>query len=158
MVLVAIASWILPGAGHFLVGDRKRGIIFLVAIALAFWIGIAVGGVKNTVSPSERSLWFVAQIFAGGHSLVALAWGHFIPDPAKSGQFVTDVIGYGRTEEVSVIYTAVAGMLNILVILDALVRAEQKAMGVSIPSTPTVPAPAEGKSKRKSEGGERGDG
>ena len=147
MVLAAVASWILPGAGHLLVGDRKRGIIFLLAIALAFWMGIAIGGVKNTVSPSERSLWFVAQIFAGGHSLAALVWGHFIPDPAKSGQFVTEVFAYGRSEEVSVIYTAVAGMLSVLVILDALVRVEQRAL-----SAPTAAGQTETKGKGKNKG------
>jgi hypothetical protein len=125
MAIAAIASWVLPGLGHLLVGDRSRGLIFLVAITLTFWTGVAIGGVKNTVSPNDRTLWFAGQICAGGHSLATLAWGSRIGAPAQTGKYPSSVIGYGRTEEVSVVYTAIAGMLNILVILDVLVRAEQ---------------------------------
>lgn len=131
MATAAIASWVLPGLGHLLVGDRSRGIIFLVAITLTFWTGVAIGGVKNTISPNDRTLWFAGQICAGGHSLAALAWGSCIGTPVQSGQHPARIIGYGRTEEVSVVYTAIAGMLNILVILDVLVRAEQMKLAVS---------------------------
>lgn len=128
MLLAGIVAWVIPGGGHLVVGDRKRGIIFLVTITLTFWTGIAIGGVKNTVSPQERTLWFAGQICAGGHCLAALTWAKFIPDPRASKQYPADIIGYGRSEEVSVVYTAIAGMLNILVVLDVLVRAEQKAI------------------------------
>jgi hypothetical protein len=123
MILAALATWLLPGAGHLLIGDRQRGIIFLVVITLTFWTGVAIGGVKNTVSPADRTLWFAGQICAGGHSLAALAWSSTI-QPQK-GEYPASIIGYGRSEEVSVVYTAIAGMLNILVILDAMVRAEK---------------------------------
>ena len=143
MVLAAIASWFLPGLGHLLLGDRTRGIIFLVAITLTFWTGVAIGGVKNTVSPTDRTLWFAGQICAGSHPLIALVWSSRVADPEQSGQYSANVIGYGRTEEVSVVYTAIAGMLNVLVILDVLVRAEQLPMPV-----PTGPPIAEAKRKR----------
>jgi hypothetical protein len=131
MVIAAIATWLLPGLGHLLVGDRIRGTIFLVVITLTFWTGVAIGGVKNTVSPNDRTLWFAGQICAGGHSLAAIAWGSRIGDPEKTGQYAAYVKGYGRTEEVSVVYTAIAGMLNILIILDVLVRAEQLPVPVA---------------------------
>lgn len=135
MVLAALVTWLVPGAGHLLIGDRNRGIAFLVVITLTFWTGVAIGGVKNTVSPVDRTLWFAGQICAGGHSLAALAWASTIESPIGkepgTSPFPAAVIGYGRTEEVSVVYTAIAGMLNILIILDVLVRAEKLALPVT---------------------------
>ncbi len=139
MVTAAIATWLLPGLGHFLIGQRVRGTIFLVAITLTFWTGVAIGGVKNTVSPSDRTLWFAGQICAGGHSLAALAWSNALPNPQGPDKFPASLIGYGRTEEVSVVYTAIAGMLNILIILDVLVRSEQKPMAAAV-AGPAPPA------------------
>lgn len=129
MVVAALATWLVPGAGHLLIGDRTRGVTFLVVITLTFWTGVAIGGVKNTVSPVDRTLWFAGQICAGGHTLATLAWAGAIElpldQPGPEGPFPVSIIGYGRTEEVSVVYTAIAGMLNILIILDVLVRAEK---------------------------------
>jgi hypothetical protein len=125
MVVAAIATWLLPGLGHLLIGQRTRGMIFLIVIALTFWTGVAIGGVKNTVSPADRTLWFAGQVCAGGHSMAALAWASALGTPQEMNRAPASLIGYGRTEEVSVVYTAIAGMLNILVILDVLVRAEQ---------------------------------
>lgn len=137
MVIAALATWLLPGLGHLLIGDRTRGVAFIIVITLTFWTGVAVGGVKNTVSPVDRTLWFAGQICAGGHSLAALAWAGRIENPHKSGKPAVGVIGYGRSEEVSVVYTAIAGMLNILIILDVLVRAERPL----VPAGATVGQP-----------------
>jgi len=131
MIAAGLASWLVPGSGHLLIGERKRGVIFLVVITLTFWTGVAIGGVKNTVSPADRTLWFAGQICAGGHALATLAWASALPSPSEAGQYAKNVIGYGRTEEVSVVYTAIAGMLNILIILDVLVRAEQPPVPVA---------------------------
>lgn len=95
----------------------------MVVITLTFWSGIAIGGVKNTVNPKDRSLWFLGQVCAGAHPLVAIAWGRNIDIPPESHK--TDLIAYGQAEDVSVIYTAIAGMLNILIILDVLGRADR---------------------------------
>jgi hypothetical protein len=136
MIVAALATWLVPGLGHLLIGDRTRGIAFLVVITLTFWTGVAIGGVKNTVSPVDRTLWFAGQICAGGHTLATLAWAGTmdmpIDRPGPEGPFPASIIGYGRTEEVSVVYTAIAGMLNILIILDVLVRAEKPLQPVPV--------------------------
>lgn len=122
--LAFLLGWLLPGAGHLLIGEKIRGCIFLVAIALTFWTGVAIGGVKNTVNREQRSLWFLGQIGAGGHTLATMTWSQYIqagPDrPPES------LIAYGRPEEVSVVYTAISGMLNILILLDLSDRLERR--------------------------------
>jgi hypothetical protein len=124
MLIAGALGWLLPGAGHYYIGERGRGIILMVTIAVTFWTGVAIGGVKNTVNPDQRSLWFLGQMCAGSHTLAVLGWSRQLPDPPPADPSVS--IAYGDAEEVSVVYTAICGMLNILIILDVLVRAEQQ--------------------------------
>ncbi len=123
--MAAILTWLLPGAGHVFIGERSRGLIIMITIAVTFWGGVAVGGVKKTVDPKDRTLWFLGQICAGGHSLAAFGIGKLV-EP-RDGEKKADLEAYGRSEEVAVVYTAICGMLNILVIFDVLVRAEKPA-------------------------------
>src|SRR4030095_8684474 len=44
LVLLCLASWIIPGAGHLWLGRRSKGLIFLVALPLMFAIGLALKG------------------------------------------------------------------------------------------------------------------
>lgn len=126
MVAAGLLAWFLPGAGHLYVGERARGITLLVVIALTFWAGVAAGGVKNTVNPQDRSLWFLGQICAGVHPLIAVVWSRHLTIP--EGADPAGWISYGQTEEVGVVYTAIAGMLNVLVIFDVLGRVDRPAL------------------------------
>lgn len=121
--LAGLLTWLLPGAGHLFIGERTRGIILMATIAVTFWTGVAIGGVRNTVNPDQRWLWFMGQICAGGHTLAALAISQAVPTPPPGLEATR--IAYGREEEISVVYTAICGMLNILIIFDVLVRAEK---------------------------------
>ena len=127
--IAGFLTWLLPGAGHIFLGERARGMIFMITIALTFWTGVAVGGVKNTVNPQDRGLWFLGQICAGGHTLAVLFWSRQIDNPTEDKK--ADLIAYGRSEEVSIVYTAICGMLNILIIFDVVSRAEKQTAPVS---------------------------
>ncbi len=135
--VAGLLTWLLPGAGHLFIGERGRGIIFLATIAVTFWTGVAIGGVKNTVNYQDRRLWFVGQICTGGHALATIVWSRRLPDGD------TTLKAYGRAEEISVVYTAICGMLNILILFDVLVRAERGAVAVS-PRAPPGPRRASG--------------
>jgi len=129
MAMAGLLSWMLPGAGHLLIGERARGVILIVVIAVTFWTGIAVGGVKNTMNYDQRRLWFMGQICAGSHALVAMGWSQLLPDENK-------LIAYGHEEDISVVYTAICGMLNILIIFDVLARAERQALEAASKKSP----------------------
>jgi hypothetical protein len=131
MSIAGALTWLMPGAGHVFIGERVRGIIIMATIAVTFWGGVAIGGVSNTVSPRDRTLWFMGQICAGGHALIAWRVGDWVDPPALGPQKEPKpkqdpkFVAYGRSEEISVVYTAICGMLNILVVFDVLVRAEK---------------------------------
>jgi hypothetical protein len=123
--LVGLLAWLVPGLGHIYAGQRKRGWILLITIAATFWSGVAVGGVQSTVlpkmppdpitkrAPRDRQTWFVAQMFCGVHTLATLGLGEW--RTARVGVHRADF----TAEDLAIIYTGVAGLLNLLVILDA---------------------------------------
>ena len=111
--LVGLAAWALPGLGHWLLGQRSRAIVLFVTILLTYWTGIAAGGVRYTADPTGNTLWFMAQVGAGPQVVALyLATRHrnvpAVPWPDS---------------DIAVIYAGVAGLLNMLVILDAIGRA-----------------------------------
>lgn len=127
--LLGVIAWLVPGAAHLFIGERIRGIILIVVISLTFWTGIAVGGIKNTCNPQDRYLWFLGQVCAGVHPLIAIGVGRQIVVPPGSDS--SKWVAYGQTEEVGVVYTTIAGMLNILAIFDVLARAEKNGAASS---------------------------
>ncbi len=121
--LAGLLTWAIPGLGHFLIGDRARGLIFLVTISATFWTGVAIGGVVDTVDPRKHKLWFVAQICTGGNTLAAVAVHNRVVR-AKSARGEVLSTSHWGSVDVGVHYSGVAGLLNLLVILDAIARAD----------------------------------
>jgi hypothetical protein len=139
--LVALAGWFLPGAGYWLIGERARAIVIGVAIVLMFVGGILVGGVrvvdppsfearqndngdKLPVKPVSRVLqkpWFIGQFFTGPINLGAAWWSRAVAaDPFYARNHVH---AHGRIADIGTLYTAVAGMMNLMAIIDAAYRA-----------------------------------
>ena len=109
LVLLCLASWAVPGAGHLWLGRRAKGLVFLVALPLMFAMGLALHG---RLFPFDISEWLVA--------LAAVAdVGIGIP------YFIAKAIGYGDgavravTYEYGNAFLIVAGLLNLLVVIDA---------------------------------------
>ena len=117
--LAGFLAWLVPGLGHLYLGQRRRGVILLVVIGATFWSGVAIGGVTDTLDPHRRTAWFMAQISTGVHALAALGWKEVLADQQTAYCW--------RAEEVAVVYAGVAGLLNLLAILDALARADRAA-------------------------------
>jgi uncharacterized protein DUF6677 len=109
LVLLCLASWAIPGAGHLWLGRRSKGLIFLIALPAMFALGIALQG---RLFPFDLSEWLVC--------LAAVAdVGIGLP------YFIASGFGYGAGEVRAVTYEyanaflIVAGLLNLLVVIDA---------------------------------------
>ena len=107
--LVCLAAWAVPGAGHLWFGRRSKGLVFLVTLPLMFTIGLALQG---RLFPFEL-----------GQPLVALA---ALADLGIGlTYFVARALGQGGGNVVAVTYEygnaflIVAGLLNLLVVIDA---------------------------------------
>ncbi len=127
-----LLSWVLPGLGHLYIGDRTRGIVCMVTIVVTFWTGVAIGGVRATVDPQERTLWFFAQLCSGGNVGAAYLLRGDAPRASRtvSSAQVAAWAGPWVSADVGVHYTGVAGLLSILVILDSLGRAERVSLSL----------------------------
>ena len=109
LVLICFASWAIPGAGHLWLGRRSKGAILLVALLVMFAIGLAIRGRLFPVEWSEP--------LVGLAALADLGIG--------AVYFVASVLGYGAGDVRAVTYEygnaflIVAGLLNLLVVIDA---------------------------------------
>ena len=115
--LVALLAWLVPGAGHFYLGLRKRALLLFIAIELTFFLGLYIGSIR-VVDPAQSMFWFVAQILAGLNTIVARLWAMNLPES-------NEVVLYNWAYYMAVLYTGVAGLLNLLAIFDSVIRAGQ---------------------------------
>ena len=76
-------------------------------------VDVPNGVLSTPVNAVSQKPWFVGQILAGPITLIASSIGH---DEAYYAS-------HSRVNEIGTLYTAVAGMLNLLAIIDAAYRA-----------------------------------
>lgn len=108
-LLTCLAAWIVPGAGHLWQGRTQKGLIFLVALPLMFVIGLLLGG---RLFPFELSQPLVAlAAFAN----LGLGVPYFVASGLGLGQGAVTAPAY----EYGNAFLIVAGLLNMLVVLDA---------------------------------------
>lgn len=107
--LALLAGWLVPGAGHLLLGKWVRAGLLMVSILGMFAIGIALHGKiysPNTGEPLDI-LGFLGDLGAGALYGVArlLGWGQ--------APVLVAVADYGSK------FIVVAGLLNIVAAVDA---------------------------------------
>ena len=110
--LVALLAWLVPGAGHFYLGLRKRALLLFIAIELTYFIGLYIGTLR-VVDPAQSMFWFVAQILVGLNTIVAHLWSTSLPSPYADS---TTVLIYDWSYYMAVLYTGIAGLLNLLAV------------------------------------------
>jgi hypothetical protein len=123
---VAITGWLIPGGGFWLLGQRARAVTIGTTIIVMFMFGILIAGVRVVEAPPGvwqilQKPWFIGQFFTGPLALIA-AWTS--RELALSRW--ADVISHARVAEIGTLYTAVAGMLNLLAIIDSTHRASRE--------------------------------
>jgi len=107
LLIVAVLAWAVPGAGHFVIKERKRAVIIFITITLTFLTGLYVGSV-GVIDPVGAWPWYIAQMMASP------AVG-MLGQITRTGQYTS----YGKSADIGQIYTSIAGMLNLLCIVSA---------------------------------------
>ena len=112
-----IAAWLVPGAGHLILGRYKKALLLFVVITGSFVFGLALHG--RIFWPAEAVpasklyydlisvLWTFAQFGSGLYYLGSLFLGIGTTIQAESSTYE-----YGNT------FMFLAGLLNYLVVLD----------------------------------------
>ena len=142
--LAAVLSWLVPGLGQVYQGRAGKGGLFAVCVLGMFVFGLILGR-GHVVYLDFHGPWYewrlhyLAQMFVGGPSLPAIGQfalvsagappiTEFEAPPYRAGE-VRDSRGRDRLTEwhlrsdmdfdMGTIYTMLAGLLNVFVILDA---------------------------------------
>ena len=109
LVLLCLAGWLVPGAGHLWLGRRQKGIVFLVTLPLMFVTGIWLQGRIFPFELSEPLVGLAAFANLG----IGLPWFAARALELGAGVVTAASYEYGNT------FMIVAGLLNFLVMLDA---------------------------------------
>jgi hypothetical protein len=151
--VAAILAWLWPGLGHISLGERKRGLLIMFGVLFLFFGGLLIGGVDCVDRKNDR-LWFLAQGICG-----PLAFGAdflnqaLVQRPDEDWREGGDLrrrylegdpelidslrrTGLGQVNEAGTLFVALAGLMNLVVILDALYS--RPAPGGAAPPSPTA--------------------
>jgi hypothetical protein len=106
---ISILAWFVPGAGHLLAGQIRKGLIFFGILGSMTVLGLAFGGRLFPFQTSEPLVFLAAaaQWALGLPRLLAALAG------AGAGDVVSATYDYGNT------FLIASGLLNVLVLFDA---------------------------------------
>lgn len=131
----AFFGWILPGLGQISIGHGRRGVLAGIGILGLFFGGLLIGGV-DCVDRREDPLWFYAQAGAGPIAfasdwansalLKSGKFGELVETPSAMPRTTPAMVSSFKTvtpaNEIGTLYCALAGLINVVVIFDALKR------------------------------------
>ena len=108
-VFICAIAWVMPGLGHVWLGRLRTGLILLVALTLMFAVG----------------LWLEGRIFGFDARQPLVALSALADLGIGAPYFLARALGFGEGRVVAATYEygnsflVVAGLLNLLVVLDA---------------------------------------
>ena len=143
----ALLAWVWPGLGHISLGQPKRGLLVMGGVLFLFLGGVLIGGIDSIDRRDDR-LWFVAQVLCGPIAMVVDYANQALLEPLprdvaeKYLRGDADTLrrlertGLSRVNEMGTLYSALAGLMNLVVILDALHTPNRRPPGPTTPAEP----------------------
>lgn len=128
-----VAAWLLPGAGHLVMGKWRKGLFFFLMLGAAYLFGMYIAGFRP-VSFDDNPFYYVGQYGSGATFLVAKLRG-------AEKAIVRDQI-HPSWFDPGLLYVCVVGLLNLVVMLNILDLKAGTTVPGAAPGTPTAPAPA----------------
>ncbi len=116
LISTGALAWLVPGAGHYALNEKRRGLVIFVALVLTFTVGVYVGSI-GVVDPVHARPWYVAQVM---NSPLVMLLGRI----GATGEYRV----FGRANEIGQIYTSIAGLLNLLCIVNAVYTAHLRSV------------------------------
>ena len=109
-LLVCALAWLVPGAGHLVLGRARRALVFFGCLVAMFLLGVQMDARLQSSAGLEDPLALLrsaAQMAIGLPYFVARYLGY------DAGNVKAVMHEYGNT------FTEVGGLLNVLIVLDA---------------------------------------
>lgn len=124
-------AWLVPGAGHFYLGKRRRAVVFFLVVLATFLLGILNEG-RSYLMDRDQPLTILAtltNIATGPIELISRratyrTLSYVLPEDENDPAAVRLLEAMRRkvrvvTDEYGTTYLLAAGLMNILLILDA---------------------------------------
>ena len=108
-ITAMLLAYVLPGAGHFYLGRRKRAIAYFAIILVLFVLGLSIDGALYILADSHGSF---LRLFASLGSMGAGALYFLGRAIGPQGSVTSATFEYGR------MFTLSAGLMNLLLVLD----------------------------------------
>ncbi len=108
--VAAVLAWVFPGLGHFYVGRRRTGVLFALIVTACFVLGLSFEGRLYTIE-SGQPLTILATFAVYGAGLLNISARLLSNNP--SGTVLAVTYEYGCA------YLLTAGLMNLLLMLDA---------------------------------------
>ena len=115
--IVGVLAWLIPGAGHFALNERRRAYVICVTIIAMFFVGLYIGSV-GVIDPVNAKPWYAAQMMNSPAV-------YFLGRISMAAEYPV----FGRPNEIGQIYTSIAGLLNLLCIVNAVYMAHLRSVG-----------------------------
>jgi TM2 domain-containing membrane protein YozV len=106
----ALLAWIVPGLGHYYLGRRRTGILFAIIVTVCFVLGLSFEGRLYTVEQGQP-LTILATFAVYGAGILNIAARTLSSN--VGGTVLAPTYEYGCA------YILTAGLMNLLLMLDA---------------------------------------
>ena len=117
MLIVGLLAWLVPGAGHLALKEKKRSIIIFATIVSTFCAGLYVGSI-GVIDLVGATPWYVVLAQIMNSPMVAV-----LGRLTAGGAYPV----YSQPNEIGQIYTSTAGLLNLLCIVNAVYLAHLRS-------------------------------
>jgi len=108
--LAVAFAWVFPGLGHAYLGRRRTALVYAVVVTITFLLGLSFEGTLASIEPGQP-LSILATFALYGAGLLNIGARLLSDNPAGSVLAVTHE--YGNA------YLFTAGLMNLLLMLDA---------------------------------------
>jgi len=108
VLLCIVATWVVPGAGHWLLGRRRKALLYFGLIAFTYLFGMWLADWRNVRLDQETmDLYFLGEAVCGGFTLPAWFFTRSL-----ELSFEQPLLDAG------LLFSTVAGLLNLCVMVD----------------------------------------
>ena len=132
--IAAFLGWLIPGLGHLYQGRTLKGLLFMVCILSTYFFGLAISEGKAVYAWWSHDDWrlpYLCQLGVGLPATPALVQSYLVRSgkqpllggimapPTDNRELDSWYKDLNRYLELGIVYTMIAGLLNVLAIYDA---------------------------------------